>query len=109
MRHAPTKAEGRIWRWLRARRFGGHKFRRQFPIGGYILDFYCPELRLAIELDGRHHDAEWMVDYQMNRRRELTRHGIEVVRIPNELLIRDAQSVEECIKAVIERRMNIAV
>src|SRR5205807_3851435 len=56
MRHEPTKAERKLWRWLRDRRFGDHKFRRQYPVGRYVLDFYCHDLKLAIELDGSPHE-----------------------------------------------------
>ena len=80
-------------------------FRRQHPIGRYIVDFYSAELKLAIELDGNHHAAEWMIDHESERTRELRNRGTEVVRIPNELLIRDSESVGECIKAAIERRV----
>src|SRR5216683_5986126 len=55
MRRTPTRSEGRVWVWLRDRRFEGYKFRRQHSIGGYVLDFYCAALRLAIEVDGEHH------------------------------------------------------
>ena len=103
MRHEPTRSEARIWNWLRARRFSEWKFRRQHPIGRYILDFYSAELKLAIELDGSHHSAEWMIDHESERTRELRSRGIEVVRIPNELLIRDPESVTEFIKAAIDR------
>ena len=104
MRRESTRAEGRMWRWLRARRFSKWKFRRQHPIGRYIVDFYCAELKLAIELDGRHHAAEWMIDHQFKRTRDLGNRGIEVIRIPNEVLIRDPESVSEFIAAAIERR-----
>jgi Uncharacterized protein conserved in bacteria len=104
MRREPTRAEGRIWRWLRARRFSEWKFRRQYPIDRYIVDFYCAELRLAIELDGRQHAAEWMIDHQSKRTGELRSRGIEVIRIANEILIRDPESVSEFIEATVERR-----
>jgi Uncharacterized protein conserved in bacteria len=104
MRREPTRAEGRIWSWMRARRFREWKFRRQHPIGRYIVDFYCAELRLVIELDGRQHAAEWMIDHQSKRTEALRSRGIQVIRIPNELLIRDPESVSEFVKAAIERR-----
>ncbi|MBF0246453.1 MAG: endonuclease domain-containing protein, partial [Alphaproteobacteria bacterium] len=50
-----TEAETRLWSLLRARRLGGRKFRRQHPIGPYILDFACVDCRLAIEADGGQH------------------------------------------------------
>jgi len=107
MRREPTRAESRIWGWLRARRFSEWKFRRQHPIGRYIVDFYSAELKLAIELDGSQHAAEWMIDHESERTRELCSRGIEVLRIPNEMLIRDSESVGESIKAAIERRVAV--
>jgi very-short-patch-repair endonuclease len=104
MRHNATRAEGRMWGCLRDRRFKDWKFRRQYPIGRYIVDFYCAQLKLAIELDGRHHRAAWMIDYESTRTGELRARGIEVIRIANEFLIRDPESASEFIKAVIERR-----
>ena len=101
MRHEPTRAEDRIWFWLRDRRCGGYKFRRQTPIGHYIVDFYCAELKLVIELDGRHHETAWMSDYDGERSRELQERGLRVLRIPNELLIRNSILVGEQIQAVI--------
>ena len=55
MRSQPTSTEDRMWRLLRARRFQGYKFRRQVPIGNYIVDFVCQSARLIVELDGSQH------------------------------------------------------
>jgi very-short-patch-repair endonuclease len=104
MRQFPTRAEQRLCCWLRNRRFDGRKFRRQHPVGRYIVDFYCPGLKLAIELDGLQHQAMWMIDYEDARTRELRSHGIDIIRIPNELLIRDSMLVEEIILAAIRAR-----
>jgi very-short-patch-repair endonuclease len=103
MRRAPTRSENRLWSWLRDRRFDGYKFKRQFPIGRYVLDFYCAELKLAIEVDGQQHSANWMVDYEYERTNALRERGIEVLRIPNELLIRDGKMTEQLIRWAIER------
>lgn len=92
-----------MWCWLRGRRFIGVKFRRQVPIGRYILDFYCAELRIAIELDGTHHRSPGMDEYDDRRSLDLRLRGIEVLRIPNELLIRDSQILCEMIHATIDR------
>jgi very-short-patch-repair endonuclease len=89
MRREPTKAEHRVWWWLRDRRFGDFKFRRQVPMGPYILDFYCAELKLAIELDGHGHNASDMSDYDDARTLDLRAHGIEAIRIPNALTRND--------------------
>ena len=56
MRREPTEAERRLWRCLRASQLGGHKFRRQAPIGPRIVDFFCPRKGLIVEMDGDTHD-----------------------------------------------------
>jgi very-short-patch-repair endonuclease len=104
MRHSPTRSEGRLWTWLRNREFHGVKFRRQVPIGRYIVDFYCAELKLAIEIDGRQHDAVWMSEHESERTVAIERDGIEIVRIENELLIRDPRIVEDILELAIARR-----
>ena|ERR1700682_3191630 len=106
MRRAPTRAEERLWAWLRNRRFRGCKFRRQVPVGSFILDFYCSELRLAIELDGSHHRQSWRSDYELKRRLVLEKREIYVLAIPNELLIRDSRLVAEMIDAAIDARLT---
>jgi very-short-patch-repair endonuclease len=103
IRQSPTRSEDRLWSWLRDRRFSGCKFRRQHPIAGYILDFYCPELKLAIEVDGWHHSQiTYEEDYV--RTMELKREGIEVVRIANELFVRDYLAVIDIIQEAIRER-----
>ncbi|MEK6375086.1 MAG: endonuclease domain-containing protein [Acidobacteriota bacterium] len=101
MRKAPTAYEQRLWSWLRDRRFGECKFRRQHPLGPYILDFYCVELKLAIEVDGKQHDGVWTIDYEDVRTKYLSRRGIDMLRIPNELLTADAPMVAEQIRYAI--------
>ena len=83
LRREQTDAERTLWQGLRGRRLGGLKFRRQHPVGPYILDFYCAERRLAVELDGgQHNEAE-------NRRRDEARtafledRGVAVLRYSN--------------------------
>ena len=67
LRKNQTRTEARLWARLRDRRLGGFKFRRQYPIGGYILDFYCPETHLAIELDGGGHAKDEQKEYDKKR------------------------------------------
>jgi very-short-patch-repair endonuclease len=107
MRRYPTRAEDRVWAWLRSRRFDGVKF-RQVPIGRYILDFFSVDVQVAIELDGSHHLSPDMTDYDGQRTTYLRDRGIEVVRIPNELLIRDSQMAAEMIRAAVRARMKNA-
>jgi very-short-patch-repair endonuclease len=101
MRKAPTPYERRLWSWLRDRRFGKYKFRRQHPIGPYILDFFCVELKLVIEMDGKQHEEVWMADYENARTTFLNRRGIQVLRIANELLREDAPIVAQQIRYAI--------
>ncbi|HEV8660460.1 MAG TPA: endonuclease domain-containing protein, partial [Thermoanaerobaculia bacterium] len=93
----------RLWSWLRNRRFGDYKFRRQHPIGNYVVDFYCRELKLVIELDGAKHYSADGNEYDTARTLVLQTYGICVIRISNELLIRDALTAAQCIEAAIER------
>jgi len=93
-----------MWYVLRDRRFAGVKFRRQHPIGRYVVDFYCAALKLAIELDGKHHQASFMADFESERVAYLTKRGIELLRVPNELLKTHPQLVGDQIAWAIEKR-----
>ena len=82
LRNHATAAEAVLWRELKGRGLRGLKFRRQQGIGPYVLDFYCPELRLCIELDGSSHDYKY--EYDVQRTAYLREQGIRVVRYSNE-------------------------
>lgn len=99
-----TVSEQRLWNWLRNRTFGGFKFRRQAPLGRYVLDFYCPALKLAIEVDGQHHETSSMAGYDDERTRYLQSQGIEVVRIANKLLATDSLTAEQILQHAISTR-----
>lgn len=75
-----TLEERRVWSHLRGRKLEGFKFRRQHPIGDYIVDFYCPAARLVIELDGYSHSFEKQVDYDEARDLWLKSQGCKVLR-----------------------------
>lgn len=62
LRQRGTKSEAQLWQALRNRRLDGRKFRRQVPIGAYVVDFYCPEERLVIEVDGSVHVGQEAAD-----------------------------------------------
>jgi very-short-patch-repair endonuclease len=81
MRAKPTTAEARLWAALRGRQLGGWKFRRQHIIAGYIVDFYCAELWLAIEVDGGVHRSHRAADRE--REECLASLGVQVVRLRN--------------------------
>jgi very-short-patch-repair endonuclease len=99
MRRAPTPAERRVWRYLRTHPLG-YKFRRQAPIGPFIVDFYCAELRLVLEIDGRHHAQPDMHEYDDARTMELHLLGLRVFRTTNDD-VRDLQMMEQQIEWMI--------
>jgi very-short-patch-repair endonuclease len=82
MRHAPTEAEQAMWERLRGRRLGKAQFRRQHPIGRFIVDFFCVEQQVAIELDGPVHDERKVEDEV--RDAHLRELGIRTLRVRNE-------------------------
>ena len=90
LRNTPTDAEQRLWLHLRASRFEGAKFTRQFPIGDFIADFACRSLRLAIELDGGQH-ADSTTD--ANRTRIIEAHGYRVIRFWNNEVLENIDGV----------------
>jgi very-short-patch-repair endonuclease len=93
-RKNPTSAESKIWNEvLRMRQFASYKFLRQKPIDNYIVDFYCSELRLVIEIDGDSH-AE-TVEYDTVRTRVLEALGLTVVRYSNDEVLGNIEGVFE--------------
>jgi len=93
LRNYSTSAEGLMWRVLKGRQCGGYKFRRQQGIGPYILDFYCPELHLCVELDGSSHDYKF--DYDEERSAYLASQGIRVLRYQNEQVFCNPQWISD--------------
>ena len=99
MRHQPTDAEAAIWRRLRAGRLLGYKFKRQQPIGPYIVDFVCFEQRLVIEIDGGQHATR--VDGDAQRSRWLEERGYRVLRFWNDETLLKLDDVLEAIIAAL--------
>lgn len=83
LRRNQTEEEKELWRALRGRRFAGFKFRRQHTVGEYVLDFYCSDARLAVELDGFQHGSPEGIQSDEARKKFLTEQGIEVLRFWN--------------------------
>ena len=90
-----TDAESKLWRHIRLRQVGGFKFRRQHPVGPYILDFACVEKLLAIEVDGGQHGE--YVDYDFKRSAYLETHGYKVLRFWNSDVLNNIEAVKEVI------------
>ena len=95
MRAECTDAELLLWRILRNRQLEGFKFRRQHPVGRYILDFYCHEAKLAVELDGGDHDLEDQAACDAGRDQGLGEAGIRVLRFWNTDVSQNLQGVLE--------------
>ena len=89
LRKDPTEAEAALWAQLRNKRSNGLKFFRQYGIGYYITDFYCPELKLAIEVDGDLHFSKDGLEYDRERSQYFLAIGITTIRFANnDVLIR---------------------
>jgi very-short-patch-repair endonuclease len=97
LRAGCTDAEVALWFHLRDRRTSGFKFRRQHPIGPFIVDFYCPERHLAIALDGGQHFEPAAQAYDERRTAFLQNQGIAVLRFSNDLIFQELQAVLEMI------------
>jgi len=86
LRQNQTNAEDLVWRYLRNRQMLGYKFKRQYSVDHFVIDFYCPELKLAVELDGASHNNPEQIEYDIKRQKYLERFNIKFVRIKDEVL-----------------------
>ena len=93
-----TAAEAVLWKSLQRRQLLGKKFRRQVGFGRYIVDFYCPECRLVIELDGASHFSITIDEYEAERTKFLESLGLKVIRFENKELYEDIEAVLEKVR-----------
>ena len=105
-RRLMTPPEARLWTALRAGRLNGYKFRRQHPIGPYILDFYCAEAKLAVEVDGAVHDQPERVAHDLRRTAWLGERGVKVVRVRAIHVKDELEGVLGFILAVVRARRD---
>jgi very-short-patch-repair endonuclease len=103
LRKKATDAERMLWRHLRNRNFAGYKFRRQHPFDRYILDFYCPAAKLAIELDGGGHYRRGQIR-DRTRSAVLASQGIIVLRFWNHQVRQELDSVLQAIWFTLQER-----
>ena len=99
-------AEKLLWHHLRNRNMAGCKFRRQYPIGPYVLDFFCYERNLAIEMDGRQHGNPRAQAHDVKRDAYLKMHGIRMKRIWNFQLRENLDGVLAGIRMTLEELME---
>jgi len=104
LRKNQTEAEKKLWSVLRNRQLAGVKFRRQFSIGRYILDFYAPEYKLGIEADGGQHYEEAGICHNRLREEELSRLGVKMLRFDNLDILNNIEGVHEVVRKTIEEK-----
>jgi very-short-patch-repair endonuclease len=97
-----TPAEQKLWQALSKRQLNGMKFRCQHPVGPFIVDFYCPEHRLVIELDGSIHDQQ--TEQDTARTAQLNQFGYHVIRFRNETVLND---LEQVLHQILEATTNV--
>lgn len=104
LRREQTTAEKLVWRFLRNRRTKNFKFRRQYSVDKFVIDFYSPELKLAVEIDGDVHDLPTQKEHDIMRQSYLESFGIKFIRIRNEELFANTDKalgrIEEIIKVL---------
>lgn len=93
LKRGMTKAEKSLWQELRGRKLNGLKFRRQHPFENYILDFYCAEKKLVIEVDGAVHDNDIQKENDEMRTERLKEFGVRILRFRNEVVQNDIKGI----------------
>jgi len=103
LRQNATDAEQRLWQYFKSKQVGT-KFRRQYSVDAYVLDFYTPRSKLAIEVDGDSHFTADAMQYDSGRTAYVEQFGIEVLRFSNLEIVENIEGVLEAIQAAVKRR-----
>jgi len=106
LRNNMPSAEVIVWSRLQRRQLDGWKFRRQFSIGSYIVDFYCAELKLAIEVDGESHFRERARVDDEHRQASIEHHGVKFLRFANPDVYKNLRGVLEAISETAREMKN---
>ena len=97
-----TPAEAALWEAIRLKRLDGFKFRNQHAIGAYVVDFYCHEAKLAIEVDGEYHLEPNQKEYDEERTMRIEASGVKIIRFTNQKVLTNLEEVlvkiRECLK-----------
>ena len=99
LRNNPTQAEAFLWGYLKNSQLEGRKFRRQSSTKNYIVDFYCPQEKLVIELDGDFHFDEKVMKDDRKRTQILEEEGLKVIRFENQEVLLNLDTVLSKIKS----------
>jgi very-short-patch-repair endonuclease len=109
LRQYQTNAEELVWRYLRNKQMLGYQFKRQYSIDHFVIDFYCPELKLAVELDGESHNNPEQREYDIKRQKYLEEFNIKFVRIKDEELLGNPNKaflkIEDSIKLLVKKKL----
>ena len=106
LRKNSTEAERKLWYFLRRKQFSNVKFRRQFPVDGYIVDFISFEAKLIVEADGGDHNVPETIQYDQRRTNQLEKLGYRVLRFWNDEILTDIETVLEIIQKLINERFK---
>jgi very-short-patch-repair endonuclease len=104
LRNSSPKAEQLLWSKLRGKQVLGYKFRRQYGIGPYVIDFYCPELKLAIEVDGDSHYTDGAPEYDTERQHFIESLNIRFLRFTNNNIFEHMDAVLDAIAETLQAR-----
>jgi very-short-patch-repair endonuclease len=104
LRRPLTPAENRFWFYVKGRKLFGFKFRRQHPVGNFIADFYCHELKLVVEIDGNIHSLNTQKIRDFERDLRMKELGLNVLRFSNEDVFFNAQIIVEEVKKIIDKK-----
>lgn len=101
LRNQMTASETKLWEVLKNKKNTGYRFRRQHPLGHYILDFYNHQLKLCIEVDGEYHESKEQKIHDKKRDEFLNFNGIKILRFKNQQVNNDLEHVIESINKFI--------
>jgi very-short-patch-repair endonuclease len=108
LRNKATPAEKLVWIYLRKRQVKGFRFLRQYSVDQYVIDFYCPELKLAIELDGdSHFESEEAIEYDKIRQQYIEQFGICFLRFKNIEVYQNLDKVFGKIESKVEKLKGV--
>ena len=102
LRRNQTFAEGILWKFLKTRKFNNLKFRRQHPIDNYIVDFYCKEKNLIIEIDGPLHEDDDKIVKDSIRQKYLESKGYKIIRFKEKEISRNTDNFVEILSQYLD-------
>lgn len=104
LRNNMTETEVILWGKLKGRQITGYKIRRQYGVGSYVVDFYCPQLKLAIEVDGESHYTREGEEHDKKRDAFIRDKGIEIIRIPTSEIYDNLDGVVQHVANIFKKR-----